>query len=211
LHRIHADTVGEVPTAGTGGERYFLTIVEEYSGYVEVVPVQQKSSIAQELIDVITRWERQTDSKVQVVRTDRGTEFLNKTFHGHCAENGIHTEMSAAYTPQQNGTAERMNRTIKEKARTLLLGVEADEGLWNEAVRSAVIQLNVTIFKDFVCFVRVTSETRVFAGCLTFRTRFAIVYPCTQETRRIYFLIYIYERLYHENTYSKRSSKRSKH
>jgi hypothetical protein len=81
-----------VPTAGTGGERYFLTVVEEYSGYVDIIPVQQKSSIAQELINVIARWERQTDSKVQVVRTDRGTEFLNKTFHGYCAQNGIHTK-----------------------------------------------------------------------------------------------------------------------
>ena len=51
--------------------------------------------------------------------------------------------MSAAYTPQQNGTAERMNRTIKEKARTLLLGVDADEGLWDEAVKSAAYLHNV--------------------------------------------------------------------
>ncbi len=144
LHRIHADTVGELPTAGTGGERYFLTVVEEYSGYVEIVPVQHKSSIAQELIDVITLWERQTESKVQVVRTDRGTEFLNKTFHGYCANNGVHTEMSAAYTPQQNGVAERANRTIKEKVRTLLLGVNADNSLWNEAARTAAYLHNVT-------------------------------------------------------------------
>lgn len=144
LHRIHADTVGEVPTAGTGGERYFLTVVEEYSSYIDVIPVQQKSSIAQELISVIARWERQTESKVKVVRTDRGTEFLNKTFHGFCATNGVHTEMSAAYTPQQNGVAERANRTIKEKARTLLLGVNADCSLWNEAIQTAAYLHNVT-------------------------------------------------------------------
>jgi transposase InsO family protein len=82
-----------------GSERYFLTVVDEYSSYCEVIPVQQKSSIAQELIAVIERWERQCDAKVKVVRTDRGTEFLNKTFHGYCSEKGIHTEMSAAYTP----------------------------------------------------------------------------------------------------------------
>ena len=90
-----------------------------------------------ELITVINRWERQTGSLVKVVRTDRGTEFLNKTFRGYCGEKGIHTELSAAYTPQQNGVAERMNRTIKEKARTLLLGVEADQSLWTEATVTA--------------------------------------------------------------------------
>lgn len=72
-----------------------------------------------------------------MVQTDRRTELLNKILHGYCAEHGIHTEMSAAYTSQQNRTAERMNRTVKEKATTLLLGVNADESLWNEAIRTA--------------------------------------------------------------------------
>jgi transposase InsO family protein len=62
---------------------------------------------------------------------------MNKTFHAFCTENGIHTEYSAAYTPEQNGRAERMNRTLIEKARTLLLGVEATEELWVEAVLTA--------------------------------------------------------------------------
>jgi hypothetical protein len=62
---------------------------------------------------------------------------MNKTFHAFCAENGIHTEYSAAYTPEQNGRAERMNRTIIEKARTLLLGVEATEELWVDDVLTA--------------------------------------------------------------------------
>lgn len=148
LHRIHADTVGELPTSGMGGERYFLTVVDEFSSYCEVIPVQHKSSIAHELIAVIERWERQCDAKVKIVRTDRGTEFLNKTFHGYCSEKGIHTEMSAAYTPQQNGTAERMNRTIKEKARTLLLGVNADTCLWDEAVKAAAYLHNVMPISD---------------------------------------------------------------
>jgi transposase InsO family protein len=144
LHRVHADTVGTLPTAGLGGERYFLTVVEEHSNYCAVSPVGLKTNIPHKLIDTITKWERQVDSKIKVVRTDRGTEFLNKTFQGYCAENGIHTEMSAVYTPQQNGVAERMNRTLKEKARTLLLGVEADESLWVEAICTAAYLHNMT-------------------------------------------------------------------
>jgi hypothetical protein len=62
---------------------------------------------------------------------------MNKTFHAFCTENGIHTENSAASTPEQNGRAERMNRTLIEKARTLLLGVEATEELWVDAVLTA--------------------------------------------------------------------------
>jgi hypothetical protein len=51
---------------------------------------------------------------------------------------------TAAYTPQQNGVAERANRTIKEKVRTLLLGVNADNALWNEAAQTAAYSHNVT-------------------------------------------------------------------
>ena len=55
------------------------------------------------------------------------TGGVNRTVIGFCADSGNRTELSAAYTPQQIGVAERMNRTLKEKARTLLLGVNADE------------------------------------------------------------------------------------
>lgn len=143
LHIIHADTVGELPSSGTGGERHFLSLVDEYSSYCQIIPIHQKSAITQELINVIAGWERQCNANVNVVWTDRGTEFLNKKLHGYCAENGIHTEMSEAYTPQGNGTVERMNRTIKEKARTLLLGVNADDCLWNEAVKTAAHLHNI--------------------------------------------------------------------
>jgi hypothetical protein len=137
LHRLHADTVA-VPTPGADGERYFITLLDEHSNFACSIPLSSKSSVAANLIDEIRRWERDTGCKVHTIRTDRGTEFMNKTFHAFCAENGIHTEYSAAYTPEQNGRAERMNRTVIEKARTLLLGVEADEELWVEAVLTAV-------------------------------------------------------------------------
>jgi hypothetical protein len=137
LHRLHADTVA-VPTPGADGERYFITLLDEHSNFACCIPLSSKANVSANLIDEIRRWERDTGCKVHTIRTDRGTEFMNKTFHAFCAKNGIHTEYSAAYTPEQNGRAERMNRTVIEKARTLLLGVEAYEELWVEAVLTAV-------------------------------------------------------------------------
>jgi transposase InsO family protein len=137
LHRLHADTVA-VPTPGDDGERYFITLLDEHSNFVCAIPISSKVNVAAHMIEEIRRWERETGNKVHTIRTDRVTEFLNKTFLAFCAENGIHTEYSAAYTPEQNGRAERMNRTLIEKARTLLLGVEATEELWVDAVLTAV-------------------------------------------------------------------------
>lgn len=175
LHRIHADTVGAMSTPGVEGEKFSVTVVDELSNFVSVLPVTSKATIASHLTDTITYWERQTESKVKAVRTDRGTEFLNKTFHGFCTENGIHTETSAAYTPQQNGVAERMNRTLKEKARTLLLGVQADESLWVDAMLTAAYLHNVmpvsgqekTPFEMFTGSVPDLSHLRKW-GCLAY-------------------------------------------
>jgi len=115
LARIHLDTVGELPVKGLGGERYFLTAVDEWSGYTAVVPVSSKSAIPHEVKSLINEWETQTGQTVKALRSDRGTEFLNKVLEEFCQEKGIIMETSAPYTPQQNGVAERMNRTIKEK------------------------------------------------------------------------------------------------
>lgn len=174
LHRLHADTV-DATTAGVNGERYFVTVVDEHSSFCSVLPVTSKANVSSHLVDHIRKWERETDSRVHVVRTDRGTEFMNKTFHGFCAENGIHTEYSAAYTPEQNGVAERMNRTVLMKARTLLLGVQADESLWVDAVLTAAHLHNVmpvtdkekTPFESFYGSVPDVSYLRKW-GCLAY-------------------------------------------
>nr|GFC40638.1 retrotransposon protein, putative, Ty1-copia subclass [Tanacetum cinerariifolium] len=59
-------------------------------------------------------------AQVRVVRTDKGTEFLNQTLHAYFAAEGILYQMSVARTPEQNGVVERRNRTLVEAARTML-------------------------------------------------------------------------------------------
>nr|GEV23530.1 hypothetical protein [Tanacetum cinerariifolium] len=59
-------------------------------------------------------------AKVRIVRTDKGTEFLNKTLHAYFASEGILHQTFVARTPEQNGVVERRNRTLVEAARTML-------------------------------------------------------------------------------------------
>ncbi|GKE09329.1 putative ribonuclease H-like domain-containing protein, partial [Tanacetum coccineum] len=69
----------------------------------------------------ITEIENQLDHKVKVIKCDNGSEFKNSVMNQFCEMKGIKREFSVARTPQQNGVAERRNRTLIEAARTMLV------------------------------------------------------------------------------------------
>ena len=66
--------------------------------------------------------ENQTEKKIKVLRTANGGEFCKKEFEEFCKKYGIARQKTNPYTLQQNGVAERMNRTLMEKARSMLNG-----------------------------------------------------------------------------------------
>ncbi|GKF50130.1 putative ribonuclease H-like domain-containing protein, partial [Tanacetum coccineum] len=85
----------------------------------------------------ITRIENQLDHKVKIIRSDNGTEFKNHDLNQLCGIKRIIREFSNARTPQQNGVAERMNRTLIEAARTMLADSLLPITFWAEAVNTA--------------------------------------------------------------------------
>ncbi|GKA04752.1 retrovirus-related pol polyprotein from transposon TNT 1-94, partial [Tanacetum coccineum] len=86
--------------------------------------------------------ENQLNHKVKIIRCDNGTEFKNCTMNELCAKKGIKREFSVARTPQQNGVAERKNRTLIEAARTMLADSLLPILFWVEAVNTACYVLN---------------------------------------------------------------------
>ncbi|GJZ93122.1 retrovirus-related pol polyprotein from transposon TNT 1-94 [Tanacetum coccineum] len=86
--------------------------------------------------------ENQLNQKVKTIRSDNGTEFKNKDVIEFCGSKGIKREYSNARTPQQNGVAERKNRTLIEAARTMLADSFLPNTFWAEAVSTACYVLN---------------------------------------------------------------------
>ena len=86
--------------------------------------------------------ENQSEKKIKVLRTDGGGEFTSKMFEDFCAEHGVDHEVTAPYTPQHNGIAERRNRTILDMARCMQKQKNFPKSLWGEAVSTAVYILN---------------------------------------------------------------------
>ncbi|GJV35002.1 ribonuclease H-like domain-containing protein, partial [Tanacetum coccineum] len=88
------------------------------------------------------------DKKVKIIRCDNGTEFKNRVMNEFCEKKGIKREFSIARTPQQNGVAERRNKTLIEAARTMLADSKLPTTFWAEAVNTAFyVQNRVIIVK----------------------------------------------------------------
>src|ERR1700761_6635226 len=78
----------------------------------------------------------------KAMRTDRGKEFVNDVLQRWCQSKGIETQLTAPYTPSQNGVAERANRTLVELARAMIRGQRAPEFLWELSVAHAAYLRN---------------------------------------------------------------------
>jgi transposase InsO family protein len=144
---LHADIFG--PT-GTSFDkcRYFLVVIDDYSGYVAVKPIFQKSQATAKIVEIIEEMERQLIIRVKTIRTDNGKEFLNNQLKGYLSRCGIIHEKTTPYSSFQNGKAERYIGLISEKVRVLLLSSGLNEKYWSLAVQHAALVLNVSVGKD---------------------------------------------------------------
>ena len=101
-----------------------------------------------EVYENISEWkvlvETQTGKKIKCMRTDNGLEFCNNLMDKMCKEAGIRRHMTCTYTPQQNGVAERMNKTIADKVRCMLAEAGLEKKFWAEAASTAVYLTNRT-------------------------------------------------------------------
>lgn len=145
---LHADVCGPMEVSSVGGSRYILVIKDDFSKYRKVYFLKHKSEVPERIKQFINYAEIETNSKVKILRTDNGTEFLNKTLESFLSNKGIQHQTTVVYTPEQNGKIEREMRTIIEAARTMLIKSKLDKTLWAEAVNTAVYTLNRTYVKN---------------------------------------------------------------
>ena len=80
------------------------------------------------------------------LRSDNG-EMASSKVQQRLARAGIVSEFTCPYTPEQNGVAERLNRTIDNMAATMLTMARLPEHFWKEASALATLILNVTPWK----------------------------------------------------------------
>ena len=131
------DLFGPPSFDSLGGRKYCLVIVDDYSRYTWVYFFKRKSETQQTVINFANEAQRQHNAKILTIRSDNGTEFKNYTLDEFLSDEGIKHQYSAPYTPQQNGVAERKNRTLMDAARTMMAEFKSPYNFWAEAINTA--------------------------------------------------------------------------
>ncbi|GJZ74095.1 putative ribonuclease H-like domain-containing protein [Tanacetum coccineum] len=147
LQMLHMDLFGPTSVRSINHKTYCLVVTDNFSRFSWVF-CATKDETSGILKTFITGIENQINHKVKIIRCDNGTYFKNNDMNQFCGMKGIEREFSVARTPQQNGVAERKNKTLIEAARTMLADSLLPTTFWAEAVNTACyVQNRVLVTK----------------------------------------------------------------
>ncbi|GJP86182.1 hypothetical protein CLOP_g16239 [Closterium sp. NIES-67] len=127
---------GKTPTAATAAA------AKATAGRDATAPTDGVLEAVKKVQQQQTHGERECGHKVKVIRSDNGGEFIGADFEGELKRKGIQHQLTVPYNPQQNGVAERFNRTLQEGARTLLGRAGLPDPFWVSALRQVALVKN---------------------------------------------------------------------
>ncbi|GAU22886.1 hypothetical protein TSUD_376970 [Trifolium subterraneum] len=142
LQLIHSDVCGPLEMQSMGGNYYFLTFMDEFTRHVRIYMIEKKSEVFTKFKKFKLQVERESECSIKKLRTDGGGEYVSNEFAKFCEQEGIIHEITAPYTPQHNGIAERKNRSIMNMARSMLKGKGMPNRFWAEAAATSVYIIN---------------------------------------------------------------------
>ena len=142
LEYAHADIWGPSPIQSMGGGRYFLSIIDDFSRKIWLYVMKEKSEAFTKFQEWCIEVETKKGNVLKCLRTDNGLEFLSAKFDAFCKSKGIKRHRTVPHNPQQNGVAERANRTILERLRCMLISSGMPKHFWAEAASTAVMLIN---------------------------------------------------------------------
>ena len=142
LERVHSDVCGPMSTSSFGGAKYFVTFIDDFTGYITLYPIRKKDEVQACFERFRAEVEKQTGRTIRCLRSDNGGEYVSIQFEQYLQQHGIRHDKSVPYVPQQNGVAERANRTLVESARSALHHRGLSRKYWAEAVSTAAFVRN---------------------------------------------------------------------
>jgi transposase InsO family protein len=147
LARVCADLAGPFQAESLRGEVYLLVLVDEWSRQAFVYPLRSKSNAGAKIMDWCRAAKAKQGRGVVNFHSDGGGEFISAELNAFFRQEGITATTTTPHTPQHNGIAERMIRTVVEKGRTIMQAARAPKVLWGPAMEAAVYVRNRTTLR----------------------------------------------------------------
>jgi hypothetical protein len=136
---LHFDIWGPLSIPSIHGHRYFLTVLDDYSRFVWIIPFKIKSEVSSLVQNFVCMVENQFDAKVKKIRSDNGPEFNLKQFFD---SKGIIHQKICVESPQQNGRVERKHQHILNVGRAILFHSKLPKNFWSYAFTHATYIIN---------------------------------------------------------------------
>jgi hypothetical protein len=133
LDLIHSDVCGPMPVKSLGGSLYYVIFIDDYSRKTWLYLLKTKDEVFSKFQEFKAEIENLTNKKIKTLRTDNGGEYTSKEFVSFCKSTGVRRELIVPHNPQQNGVAERKNRSIEETVKALMNDQGLSMYLWGEA------------------------------------------------------------------------------
>ena len=143
LERIHADLIGPIKPVTPGNQyQYLLVVVDDFTRYVSVKPLRNKSNAAKALVDIMNKLENSTNLRTRQVQADWGGEFQSKELAIELEQRGTTMKETVPYHSETNAIVERMNRTILDMNRTAIAASGMPKGMWGRVSQHSAYTKN---------------------------------------------------------------------
>ena len=142
LELVHSDVWGPSPLTSLLGFNYYVIFVDDYSCFTWLFLLKHKNEVLSIFKHFKFMVETQFNSKLKILRTDNGSEYINNEFKSFCSTFGILHQSSCPHTPEQNGVSERKHRHMVETSLTLLYQSHLPLNYWSYAFSAATYLIN---------------------------------------------------------------------
>ncbi|GJR08976.1 zinc finger, CCHC-type containing protein [Tanacetum coccineum] len=142
LDLVYGDLCGPISPATHSGKKLIFLLVDDCTRFMWAYFLTSKDQAFDTFKEFRQQIEMEMRIKLRMLRTDRGGEFTSNEFTKYCKENGIARQLTAPYSPQQNGVVERRNRIVLSTTRSMMKAMKLPLTFWAEAVKHAIYILN---------------------------------------------------------------------
>jgi hypothetical protein len=139
---IHSDLWGPSRIPNRTNKKYFISFIDDHTRTCWVYLLKDKMEVREVFIQFYSMVNTQFSAKIQVLRTDNGTEYFNTMLSDFFSDKGIVHQSSCVDTPQQNGVAERKNRHLLDISRAIMFTSHVPKYLWGDAILTAAYLIN---------------------------------------------------------------------